>query len=102
MNTNKITALLKRRVLPNLPYALIFWFCAKLGEAYRLAPGADFLQRLTRAVGTLGAAMQNPLPGLDLFDLGVGLAGAAIVYGMVMPPEQIKKHSKPLKSARKW
>ncbi len=85
----KTILFLKRRVLPNLPYAVIFWFCCKLGEAYRLAPGqslsgsADFLRRLTRAMGTLGAAMQNPLPSFDWFDLCVGLAGAAIVYGVV-------------------
>ncbi len=83
MNMGKMTRFLKRRVLPNLPYAVIFWFCCKLGEAYRLAYGADFLQRLTRAMGTLGTAMQNPLPSFDWFDLGVGLAGAAIVYGVV-------------------
>ena len=80
---NKGASFLKRRVLPNLPYAVIFWFACKLGEAYRLAYGKDFLQRLTRAVGTLSAVMQNPLPSFELFDLGVGLAGAAIVYGVV-------------------
>ncbi len=79
----KLTRFFKRRVLPNLPYLVIFWFCCKLGEAYRLAPGTDFLQRLTRAMGTLGVAMQNPLPSFDWFDLCIGLVGAAIVYGMV-------------------
>ncbi len=83
MSMSKVTSFLKRRVLPNLPYAVIFWFFCKLGEAYRLAPGADFLQRLIRAVGTLGAATQNPLPSFDWFDLCVGLTGAAIVYGVV-------------------
>lgn len=95
MNRSKVTTFLKRRVLPNLPYVLIFWFACKLGEAYRLAQGADFLQRLTRAVGTLGPAMQNPLPSFDLFDLAVGLIGAAIIYGVVAAKKRnAKKYRK--------
>lgn len=95
MNRSKVTAFLKRRVLPNLPYAFIFWFANKLGEAYRLASGADFLQRLTRAVGTLGSAMHNPLPSFDLFDLAVGLIGAAIIYGVVAAKKRnAKKYRK--------
>ena len=93
MNIGRVTAFLKRRLLPNLPYAVIFWFASKLGEAYRLASGADFLQRLTRCAATLGPVMQNPLPSFDLFDLAVGLAGAAIVYGVV----RVKR-----KNARKY
>jgi type IV secretion system protein VirD4 len=95
MNRSKVTAFLKRRVRPNLPYAFIFWFANKLGEAYRLASGTDFLQRLTRAVGTLGPAMQNPLPSFDLFDLAVGLIGAAIIYGVVAAKKRnAKKYRK--------
>jgi type IV secretion system protein VirD4 len=95
MNRSKVTTFLKRRVLPNLPYVLVFWFACKLGEAYRLAQGADFLQRLTRAVGTLGPAMQNPLPSFDLFDLAVGLIGAAIIYGVVAAKKRnAKKYRK--------
>lgn len=95
MNRSKVTAFLKRRVLPNLPYAFIFWFANKLGEAYRLASGADFLQRLTRAVGTLGSAMHNPLPSFDLFDFAVGLIGAAIIYGVVAAKKRnAKKYRK--------
>lgn len=97
MSTMKWTAFLKRRVLPNLPYVFIFWFVCKLGEAYRLAQGqslsgsADFLHRLTRAVGTLGPAMQNPLPSIDPFDLCVGLVGAGIIYGVVAAKKKSAK-----------
>lgn len=95
MKRSKVTTFLKRRVLPNLPYAFIFWFANKLGEAYRMASGTDFLQRLTRAVGTLGPAMQNPLPSFDMFDLAVGLIGAAIIYGVVAAKKRnAKKYRK--------
>ena len=32
---------LKKLLLPNLPYLLIGLYATKLGEAWRLAPGAD-------------------------------------------------------------
>ncbi|MDR2515410.1 MAG: type IV secretory system conjugative DNA transfer family protein [Christensenellaceae bacterium] len=95
MNIAKVSAFLKRRILPNLPYVLIFWFANKMGEAYRMASGADFLQRLTRSMSTLGPVMQNPLPSFDLFDLAVGLAGAAIIFGVVAAKKKnAKKYRK--------
>ena len=44
MNTSATTKI-KKYVLPNLPYALIFWFCNKVGTAYRIAPGEGFNRR---------------------------------------------------------
>ncbi len=79
MNTEK----LKRYVLPNLPYLLVFWFFDKLGWAYRLAPGSDFMRKLTGSVTTINAAFANPLPSLVPFDLFVGIAGAAAIYAVV-------------------
>jgi len=78
-----ITGTLKKRVLPNFPYILMFWFFTKLGEAYRLAPGADFAQRLTGFMGTLSTAMDNPLPSFHPQDLLVGIVGAAVIYFVV-------------------
>ena len=89
----KITLFLKKHVMPNLPYALIFWFACKLGEAYRLASGRDFLQKFIHAMAELNQAMANPMPSLDLFDLTVGLAGTALVYGIVWQKK---------KNAKKW
>ena len=79
MNTEK----LKKYILPNLPYLLVFWFFDKLGWAYRLAPGVDFVRKLTGSVTTINAAFANPLPSLVPFDLFVGLAGAAAIYAVV-------------------
>ena len=87
------TAKIKRYVLPNLPYALMFWFFSKCGEAYRLAPGRDMLQKLMSGIGNLNTALARPLPSFDPFDLVVGLVGAAAVYLFVY----IKK-----KNAKKW
>ena len=89
MNTTKI----KQYVLPYLPYAMIFWFFSKCGEAYRLAPGHDFLQKLMHGIGNLNTALARPLPSFDPFDLLVGLVGAAAIFGLVW----YKK-----KNAKKW
>jgi len=93
MKTTNTTAFLKKYVMSNIPYALVFWIFCKFGEAYRLAPGVDFLQKLIKSMSTFNAAMAKPMPSFDFFDLTVGLAGAVIVYVMVY----VKK-----KNAKKW
>ena len=87
------TTKIKRYVLPNLPYVLLFWFFTKCGEAYRIAPGRDLLQRLIGSVSTFNVALSHPLPAFELFDLTIGLFGAVAIYGAVL----YKK-----KNAKKW
>lgn len=78
-----ITPVLKKYVLPNLPYAMVFWFADKLGTAYRLAPGENMMAKVMGALNTLGQAMANPLPSFVPFDLLVGATGAGIIYAVV-------------------
>ena len=78
-----VTTSLKKYVLPNLPYVMMLWFFDKLGMAYRLAPGADFLKKLTASVGTINTAFASLAPSIHPFDLLVGIAGAGIIYGIV-------------------
>ena len=42
----KMTDILKKYVLPNLPYFIFLWFFAKVGEAVRLASGVDASTKL--------------------------------------------------------
>ena len=74
-----MTDKLKRYVLPNLPYLLIFWFFLKLGTAYRIAEGADFGQKLIGLFQSIGPAFGTIAPGLHGFDWLIGLIGAAAV-----------------------
>ena len=74
-----MTDKLKRYVLPNLPYLLIFWLFLKLGTAYRITEGADFGQKLIGAFQTIGPTFGTIAPGLHGFDWLIGLAGAAAV-----------------------
>lgn len=74
---------IKTYLLPNIPYLFVFWFCLKLGTAYRLAPGADFAHKLIGIVKTIGPAFQVIAPGSNGFDWLVGLAGAILIRLLV-------------------
>jgi len=90
-----ITPTIKKYVIPNLPYMLIFWFCDKLGMAYRLAAGVDFLKKLTGTMRTINSAFSSLLPSFNPFDLMVGIVGTVIIYGVVyMKKKNAKKYRK--------
>ncbi len=74
-----MTDKIKRYVLPNLPYLLVFWFFLKIGTAYRIAEGADLWQKLIGMFHTIGPAFGTIAPGLHGFDWLIGLVGAAAV-----------------------
>jgi type IV secretion system protein VirD4 len=77
-----VSPVLKKYIIPYLPYTLFFWFGNKLGQAYRLAPGNDILKKLAGSMGTLNAVISGP-PSIAAFDLFVGLASAVIIYALV-------------------
>jgi type IV secretion system protein VirD4 len=79
MNTDKI----KKHVLPHLPYAMVFWFFNKCGEAYRLSESNDAIRKLMDALSNLNAAMANSLLSFNPQDLVVGLIAAAAIYAIV-------------------
>jgi len=74
---------IRKYVLPNLPYLLIFWLCDLLGEAYRLAPGADMAVKTVNMIVGLGSMLASLLPSLYPTDLLVGLLGAAAIRAAV-------------------
>lgn len=87
--------ILKKYALPNLPYALVFWFACKLGEAWRLAPGAGLDQKLPGLSATVGEVMARPLPSMVAQDWLVGLVGAAIIWAVVyFKKKNAKKYRK--------
>lgn len=71
---------IKKIVLPNLPYAFIALIATKLGQAWRLAEGAD---ASAKALGFLtqglGEAFSSPLPSFHPVDLLVGVVIAGII-----------------------
>ena len=72
MTTDKI----RKFLLPNIPYLFIGWAFLKLGTAYRLAAGTDFLTKVMGIGQTVGVAFASLVPGLNPFDWLVGIVGA--------------------------
>lgn len=66
-----------KKLLPDLPYLFIGLFATNLGEAWRLASGADFSAKLLHILDGLAAAFRNPMPSFHLRDLLIGLLLAA-------------------------
>ena len=69
----------KKLLLPNLPYVFIALFATKLGQAARLAPGADFSQKSLHIMEGFAAAFQSALPSFHPIDLCVGVAAALLI-----------------------
>ena len=88
------TDALKKQVVLHLPYLLFLLVFAKLGEAVRLAPGADASQKLLGLSEGFSLAFQSMWPGAAL-DWLVGLCGAVIVrLAVYLKGKDAKKYRK--------
>ena len=86
---------LKKYLLPNLPYVLIALYATKLGQAWRLAPGADASAKLLGLLDGFAAAFQSALPSFHPLDLLVGLCcGAALRLAVYIKGKNAKKYRK--------
>ena len=74
---------MKKLIIANLPYLLFVYLFGKLGQAYRLAEGIDLSQKLLHFADGCAAAFENAAPSFHLFDLLIGVAGAAALRLMV-------------------
>ena len=71
---------IKKIVLPNLPYAFIALIATKLGQAWRLAEGANVSAKLLGFLTKgLGEAFSSLLPSFHPVDLLVGVVIAGII-----------------------
>ena len=48
-------------------------------HSFRLAPGTEFIDKLTGGFANFGAAFANPLPSFHPVDLLIGVAGGALL-----------------------
>ena len=86
---------LKKYLLPNLPYVLVALYATKLGQAWRLAPGADASAKLLGLLDGFAAAFQSALPSFHPLDLLVGLCcGAALRLAVYIKGKNAKKYRK--------
>ena len=83
---------LKKWILPNLPYVGIALFATKLGQAMRIAPGADFSGKVLHMMDGLHAAFSSAAPSFHPLDLCVGvLVAAAIRLAVYIKGKNAKK-----------
>ena len=86
---------LKKWILPNLPYVGIALFATKLGQAIRIAPGADFSGKVLHMMDGMHAAFSTAVPSFHLLDLCVGvLVAAAIRLTVYVKGKNAKKFRK--------
>ena len=70
---------IKKLILPNLPYFLIGLYASKLGEAWRMAEGAELSDKFMNLMDGFAAAFASPFPSFYPPDFLVGvLCGAAL------------------------
>ena len=86
---------LKKWILPNLPYVGIALFVTKLGQAMRIAPGADFSGKVLHMMDGMHAAFSTAAPSFHPLDLCAGvLVAAAIRLTVYVKGKNAKKFRK--------
>ena len=83
----------KKQLLLNLPYFIAGLVCTNLGEAWRIAEGADMSEKLLGFLSALGAAFSNPMPSLHPMDLLIGVCcGAGLRIAVYLKGKNAKKY----------
>ena len=85
----------KKIIIPNIPYVVVALFATKLGQAWRLADGADASQKLLHLLDGFAAAFQTVMPSFHPLDLCIGvLAAAGIRLAVYLKAKNAKKYRK--------
>ena len=85
----------KKLLILNAPYLLFVYLFDKIGQAFRISPGADLSAKLLSIGDGFFAAFSNALPSFDPADLLIGIAGAAVIWVAVyMKGKNAKKYRK--------
>ena len=83
----------KKQLLLNLPYFIAGLVCTNLGEAWRIAEGADMSEKLLGFLSALGAAFSNPMLSLHPMDLLIGVCcGAGLRIAVYLKGKNAKKY----------
>lgn len=83
---------IKRLLILNIPYFMVALVATNIGEAWRLAEGADISAKTLSLFSTIGTAFSNPLPSLHPHDLLVGIVcGAALRMVVYIRSKNAKK-----------
>ena len=94
---------IKKLLILSIPYILLGLFATNLGEAWRLAEGADMSAKLLGFFNTFMVALSNPLPSFHPLDLVIGIIfGAGLRLAVYLKGKNAKKyrHNEEYGSAR--
>ena len=84
---------IKKLLILNLPYFLVGLFATNLGEAWRLAEGADSSAKILSFFNALPIALNNPLPSFHPLDLLIGIfCGAGLRLAVYLKGKNAKKY----------
>ena len=84
---------MKKLLILNLPYLLVGLFATNLGEAWRLAEGADSSAKILSFFHALPIALNNPFPSFHPLDLLIGiLCGAGLRLAVYLKGKNAKKY----------
>lgn len=93
--TFTISEAAKKKLALNLPYFIIGLYATKLGQAWCMAEGADFSEKLLHLGDGFAAAFASSLPSFHPVDLLVGLlAGLLLRLAVYLKGRDAKKFRK--------
>ena len=83
----------KKLIILNIPYIIIALLATNLGEAWRVAEGINFSEKMLSFITMLGMAFKNPMPSFYPFDLLVGIMlGGLIRLVVYLKGKNAKKY----------
>lgn len=86
---------IKKQIILHLPYLMFVYLFGKVGQAFRLAQGADLSAKLMNIGQGFSAAFENAVPSFNPMDLLIGVAGAVIIRLVIYSKQKnAKKYRK--------
>ena len=86
---------IKKQIILHLPYLMFVYLFGKVGQAFRLAQGADLSAKLLNIGQGFSAAFENAAPSFNPVDLLIGVAGAIIIRLVIYSKQKnAKKYRK--------
>lgn len=87
------TRKIKKLLILNIPYIIVGLIATNIGEAWRMAEGADSSAKLLSLFSTLSVAFRNPLPSFYPLDLLIGIVcGAGLRLAVYLRGKNAKKY----------
>ena len=86
---------IKKKLILNVPYAVLGLFATNLGEAWRMAEGTNSSEKLQSLIldGCFNTAFANPMPSIHPLDLLIGAAVAgALRLAVYLKGKNAKKY----------